>query len=114
MVPHIDSGSSDPPCMQRIFLRIINERLHFHVTFRSNDIFNAGGANWYALAEWGKIMGETINIEFGNFVYTGNSLHIYERNWLPDESGKNPNALHIMKTLETQGRYKTLLNPSSY
>lgn len=109
-VPKLDAGSSDPPCLQRIMLRVIGGRLHMHTMWRSNDLFKAFGANTYAFVEWGKKMAETVSLEFGNYVYFCNSLHIYESDWYPDTKPGKPNVEDIIITLEKQGNILAFVN----
>ncbi|MBD3352231.1 MAG: hypothetical protein GF364_12155 [Candidatus Lokiarchaeota archaeon] len=74
---HTDPGSVDPPCLQRLWARIIQGKLVFETTWRSRDLFKAWGANVNGMLAWAKIVADALNVEVDCYVDFCNSLHIY-------------------------------------
>lgn len=85
--PPIDQGHHEPPCLQRLWCRVVNtgkgHLLEMNDHFRSNDGFKASFMNLHALAELQKkiagelseMTGEEIGI--GRLVHIADSFHIY-------------------------------------
>ena len=79
----IDPECSDPPCMQRLWLRIFGDYLQLNVHFRSNDAFKAAFMNIFVFTELQKIIAERISektgkeIKVGKYVHIADSYHIY-------------------------------------
>lgn len=76
-----DLDTDSPPCLQRIWGRVINNKLVIQTTWRSRDLFHAWGSNAYGLTELQKKMAEDIGVEVGQYVDFSNSLHIYEKDY---------------------------------
>lgn len=74
---HVDPASVDPPCLQRLWARIVDGKLVFETTWRSRDLFRAWGANVNGMLAWAKIIADALKIEVGSYVDFSNSLHIY-------------------------------------
>ena len=85
--PWVDTLSNDPPCLQRIYCRIYNDRLIMQTMWRSRDAFKAAFMNMYALTLLQKKIAERISakigrkIEVGEYIDISNSYHIYESDW---------------------------------
>lgn len=75
--PHTDPKSVDPPCLQRLWARIVNNKLVFETTWRSRDLFKAWGANVNGMLAWAKMIADELNVELDAYVDFANSLHIY-------------------------------------
>ncbi|MHA1727434.1 MAG: thymidylate synthase [Promethearchaeota archaeon] len=75
--PHIDPGSEDPPCLQRLWARVINNLLVFETTWRSRDLFKAWGANVNGMLAWAKMIADNLDLKVGSYIDFSNSLHIY-------------------------------------
>ncbi|MCP4760756.1 MAG: hypothetical protein GY870_03175 [archaeon] len=75
--PHVDPYSVDPPCLQRIWARVLNNKLIFETTWRSRDLFRAWGANVNGMIAWAKLIAENLGIEVDSYADFTNSLHIY-------------------------------------
>jgi len=79
--PWNDTKIDDPPCLQRIWLRVFQNRLVMHTTWRSRDALKAAFMNMYALTELQKRIANELNVEIGKYVDISNSYHIYERDY---------------------------------
>jgi len=70
---HID----DPACLQRIWFRISDGRLHVNTHIRSNDAFKAAFMNMYAFTELQRELAGRIGVEPGQYIHIADSFHIY-------------------------------------
>ncbi|TFG16450.1 MAG: hypothetical protein EU531_06460 [Promethearchaeota archaeon] len=75
--PLVDPFHSDPPCLQRIYMRIKNEKLIMQTTWRSRDLFRAWEANVNGMIRIQKYVADQLNVEVGHYLDFSNSLHIY-------------------------------------
>ncbi len=75
--PLIDPFHNDPPCLQRIWMRIKEEKLIMQTTWRSRDLFRAWEANVNGMVRIQKMVAEELNVETGSYIDFSNSLHIY-------------------------------------
>ncbi len=75
--PLVDPYHFDPPCLQRIFMRIKEGKLIMQTTWRSRDLFRAWEANVNGMIRIQKDIAETLNVEVGHYLDFSNSLHIY-------------------------------------
>lgn len=79
----IDPKFDDPPCLQRLWLRIFEGRLQLNAHLRSNDAFKAAFMNMFAFTELQKLIAEEISkrtgekIEVGKYIHIADSYHIY-------------------------------------
>jgi len=87
-MPASDPGTSHPPCLQRIWCRLIEDssgQMSFNMNahWRSRDLYKAWFMNVYALTELQRIIAERtarkINrpVKVGRYVDISDSLHIY-------------------------------------
>lgn len=87
-MPNIDNDCYDPPCLQSLHYRILEEDniwyLNCNVRFRSNDAWGANFMNMFGLTQFNKILiGNTIALRTGKVVRLGrmnwqaDSYHIY-------------------------------------
>ena len=81
--PLSDPFHNDPPCLQRIYMRIKDDKLMMQTTWRSRDLFRAWEANVNGMVRIQKMVAEELNVGIGHYVDFSNSLHIYGSN-LPE------------------------------
>ncbi len=75
--PLVDPYHSDPPCLQRIYMRIKEGKLIMQTTWRSRDLFRAWEANVNGMIRIQKSVAEKLEVEMGHYLDFSNSLHIY-------------------------------------
>ncbi|MHA1339518.1 MAG: thymidylate synthase [Promethearchaeota archaeon] len=75
--PYADPFSEDPPCLQRLFFRIKNNKLILQTCWRSRDLFKAWEPNVNAMIRIQKMVANAIGVEVGEYIDFSNSLHIY-------------------------------------
>jgi len=80
-VPELDCGAKDPPCLQRIWCKIIDDKLVMHTTWRSRDAFRAWNMNVLALTELQLIMASELKVKVGSYLDFSNSIHLYVKTW---------------------------------
>jgi len=73
-----DLKLTDPPCLNSIFCRVQDNKLDFHIYFRSNDMWSGFPANMVAIEFLQKTMAMEIGIEQGCFHYFCSGAHIYD------------------------------------
>ncbi|MFZ7110573.1 MAG: thymidylate synthase [Desulfatiglandales bacterium] len=71
----------DPPCLRGIDTRIMGERLHFVVYFRSWDLWNGFPANLGAIQLLKEYMASSIGVEDGEIIASSKGLHLYDYVW---------------------------------
>ena len=72
-----DSNIADPACLQRLWFRISEGRLHMNVHLRSNDAFKAAFMNMYAFAELQAMVAKAVGVGVGQYIHIADSFHIY-------------------------------------
>jgi thymidylate synthase len=72
-----DMNISDPACLQRMWFRIADGKLHMNIHIRSNDAFKAAFMNMYAFTELQRHLAEEIGVEGGEYMHIADSFHIY-------------------------------------
>ncbi|TFF86239.1 MAG: hypothetical protein EU517_00705 [Promethearchaeota archaeon] len=75
--PLVDPFHSDPPCLQRIYMRVKDEKLIMQTTWRSRDLFRAWEANVNGMIRIQQYVADKLNLRVGHYVDFCNSLHIY-------------------------------------
>jgi len=75
--PLVDPFHIDPPCLQRIYMRIKEGRLIMQTTWRSRDLFRAWEANVNGMIRIQKYVAERLGVQIGHYLDFSNSLHIY-------------------------------------
>jgi thymidylate synthase (methanogen type) len=75
--PLVDPFHVDPPCLQRIYMRVKNGKLIMQTTWRSRDLFRAWEANVNGMIRIQKYVADQLNVEMGHYLDFSNSLHIY-------------------------------------
>ncbi|MEM4887829.1 MAG: thymidylate synthase [Thermosphaera sp.] len=79
--PWKDLETEHPPCLQRIWFRVIEGKLIMHVHMRSNDAFKAAYMNMYAFTELQRHVAQQIGVEPGYYMHIADSYHVYERDF---------------------------------
>jgi thymidylate synthase (methanogen type) len=80
--PHKDLVISGAPCLQRVWVRIIDKKyMVLETHWRSRDLYKAWGANSVGFTEVGKWLAERLDLEFVQYVDFSNSLHIYKSDY---------------------------------
>lgn len=90
-IPNKDLYSDSPPCLQRLFFRLVNNgandtlQLNMHSHWRSRDLAGAWFMNAFALVQLQQLVanriGNQINqpVEVGSYIDICDSLHIYDK-----------------------------------
>lgn len=71
----------DPPCLRLIDCRISDNKLHFIIYFRSNDLWCGVPANLAGLQLVKEYMAEEIGVDDGEIIYSSKGLHLYDHVW---------------------------------
>lgn len=79
--PWKDIHTDHPPCLQRIWCRVIDGKLAMHVHMRSNDAMKASFMNMFAFTELQKYIAEKLGVDVGYYMHIADSYHIYESDW---------------------------------
>jgi thymidylate synthase len=72
-----DNGIHDPSCLQRMFFRVINDKLQLNVHMRSNDAFKANFMNMFGFTDLQRIVAEAIGVPVGKYIHIVDSFHLY-------------------------------------
>lgn len=72
-----DTNISDPACLQRLWFRIADGKLHMNIHIRSNDAFKAAFMNMYAFTELQRELACQIGVKPGEYIHIADSFHIY-------------------------------------
>ncbi len=72
-----DMDVDDPTCLQRLWFRISDGRLHMNCHMRSNDAFKAAFMNMYAFTELQAEIAARLDIAPGHYMHIADSFHIY-------------------------------------
>jgi thymidylate synthase len=81
--PWEDAGYEYPCCLQRIWMRVFNDRLVCNVHMRSNDALRAAMMNLLAFTEIQSIVADRVSerlgrkISVGQYTHVADSYHIY-------------------------------------
>ena len=72
-----DMDIDDPTCLQRLWFRISDGRLHMNCHMRSNDAFKAAFMNMYAFTELQAEVAARLDVQVGSYMHIADSFHIY-------------------------------------
>ena len=72
-----DMTVNDPPCLQRLWFRVADGKLHMNCHIRSNDAFKAAFMNMHAFTELQALAAGAIGVEPGEYMHFADSFHIY-------------------------------------
>lgn len=85
--PWVDAELEHPPCLQRVWCRILDNALVMETSWRSRDAYKAAFWNIFAMVELQRRMAEMVSakageeISVGQYVDFSNSFHIYEQDF---------------------------------
>ena len=65
------------PCLVLIHPQLVDDKLHFNVVMKTNDLFNAWPGNAYAFTELQKHMADRIGVRTGHYSHFSVSMQIY-------------------------------------
>ena len=94
-----DHEKGGSPCLNHIWLRVVNQELSLTATFRSNDMFGAWVANAMGLRALQRLICNRINQEsnhnlrLGALITISQSAHIYDDTWESVEAIVNQHYL---------------------
>jgi len=81
-MPWRDYKVAGPPCLQRIWCKIIDDEwLEMHTSWRSRDAYNAAFMNMYAMTALQKLISDEVGVKAGRYVDDSDSYHVYDRNF---------------------------------
>ncbi|GAB4305716.1 MAG: hypothetical protein Kow0069_01880 [Promethearchaeota archaeon] len=103
--PLSDPWRDDCPCLQRVWARVIDGRLHFHAAWRSRDLFKAWGANVTAMIMVQKRIADALELPLGSYVDYCDSLHCYGDPKVVRE------VVRVFETLEKRGELESRYAP---
>jgi thymidylate synthase len=72
-----DMNIDDPACLQRLWFRISDGRLHMNVHIRSNDAFKAAFMNMFVFTELQRHLAAEVGVQPGEYMHVADSFHIY-------------------------------------
>jgi thymidylate synthase len=72
---------SDPPCLRSIDTRILDNKLHFLIYFRSWDLWAGFPSNLAAIQLLKEYMADEIGVGDGEIIASSKGLHLYEYSW---------------------------------
>jgi thymidylate synthase (methanogen type) len=75
--PYIDPYIEEPPCLQRLYFRIKQEKLILESSWRSRDLFKAWDGNVNGIMRIQEKVANALEIETGELIEFNNSLHVY-------------------------------------
>ncbi len=112
-----DNTCYDPPCLQSIWCRIIEEKdgpsLSMNVRFRSNDAYKAAFMNIFALVQLQKRIAENVSaktgkeVRLGRYCHLADSYHIYGSS-LAEFEGRFLGALRTRTFEDRTMRYEDM------
>lgn len=70
--------STSSPCLVLIHPQIIENKLHFFVVMKTNDLFNAWPGNAFAFTALQEYMAREIGVEVGSYNHFSVAMQIYE------------------------------------
>lgn len=80
-------ANNSPPCLNHIWVRVVEQELSLTATFRSNDMFSAWAANAFGLRALQQHIRDEIiarsehNLKMGSLITISQSAHIYDDCW---------------------------------
>ncbi len=82
-VPELDMGNSEPPCLQRIWMRkLTDSTVEMHCEWRSRDLFSAWNSNYIGiLSMTNREILKPLNLKLVKLVDFVDALHIYSTDW---------------------------------
>lgn len=75
-VPWLDIGHPNPPCLQRVWARILGDHLCVGLHWRSRDAYDAAFMNLWAFAQWAKIWAQELTKRLGRQIVLGPMMDV--------------------------------------
>jgi thymidylate synthase len=72
---------SDPPCLRGIDTRVLDNKLHFILYFRSWDLWAGFPSNLAAIQLLKEQMAGSISVDDGELIALSKGLHLYDYSW---------------------------------
>jgi len=72
-----DMNIDDPTCLQRLWFRVSDGKLHMNCHMRSNDAFKAAFMNMYAFTELQAEVAAQLDLQPGHYMHIADSFHVY-------------------------------------
>lgn len=66
------------PCLVLVHPQLVENKLHFNVVMKTNDLFSAWPGNAFAFTELQRYMAERIGVEVGHYTHFSVSMQIYQ------------------------------------
>ena len=85
--PVVDNTKGGSPCLNHIWVRVVDEKLYLTATIRSNDMFEGWPENAFSLRKLQELIRTEVNkrtgreIKLGELVIVSQSAHIYDDCW---------------------------------
>ncbi len=103
-MPTADPATHDPPCLQRVWCRVVVDEegapvLNMNTDWRSRDLYRAWFMNAYALTDLQRTIAQRISeatgreVKVGRYCDKSDSLHIYGECFTPAEASKSGTTL---------------------
>jgi len=74
----LERKSTSSPCLVLIHPQIIEDKLHFFVVMKTNDLFNAWPGNAFAFTALQQYMAKEIGVDVGTYNHFSVAMQIYE------------------------------------
>lgn len=97
-----------PPCLQRIWCKVIDKELEMHTLWRSRDAYHAAFANMFAFIHLQKLIADKLNVKIGQYVDYSDSYHVYGQHF--DSARKFLKAIETMKDKKARWVNKSFLD----
>ena len=78
---HAYPGNPDFVCTKGIQFRLIDGYLNMHVSMRSSDAIYGLATDLPCFWVLWKMIGETLGVPYGSFIFSADSVHIYSRHY---------------------------------
>jgi thymidylate synthase (methanogen type) len=69
------------PCLVLAYPQLVDDRLHFFVVLKTNDLYNAWPGNAFAFATLQKFIADGVGVKTGTYTHFSVSMHIYKDKW---------------------------------
>lgn len=70
--------NTSSPCVLLVYPQLVDDKLHFFVVMKTNDLYNAWPENAYALTSLQKYMSDEMGVKTGTYTHFSVSMHIYK------------------------------------
>ncbi len=74
----LERKDTSSPCVVLVHPQLVENKLHFNVVMKTNDLFNAWPGNAYALTALQKYMADRLGAETGHYTHFSVAMQIYQ------------------------------------